>query len=304
VLKTIFVFVLLFAVAAQAEEKQILSGCRIYDKSGNLIRNFPGAECIFSEKGFLLTRGDKKTLLLAPPFGKLIWSESTTRYDSMALGKSGKIILLQRPPIPFFFTPGYHEVISIFNPKGSLLGRFWSIYFGKSHTKTPLSSISEIPDQKYRGVFLKGDIIVNTEGDRLKVFSGDLTRVKFTWIKEKAHRVHDAQVDEMGRIFYLTRTSAKDGALVYEEYDPKSGRVVYRFPNTPVKSFSIPVGGGVSKNGDHIVITHPLAGTYIISRKQSRLINFLPHTHYDAEGHWAAKQSRFENFSEVITKWH
>lgn len=287
------ILILFLTVAVFAREipagPHILSGCRVYTRQGNLIRIFPGEDCVFLEGGNLLTKGRNTVSILSPPFGSKLWvrpSFARTRIDV----NSADEVSLSLPSDP---AAGLAEI----HPRISELARLRLF----QTPDAPGHTYSAVPPQQEYSLFRHGEIAANVEGQAFEVRSKDLMRIIFTWKQTGTAVIRAARVNPLGQITYL-RVSAE--STVYEEYDPRRKRVVYQFPSPADKSFHIPAGGDYFTSGDDLVITDPVGGTYFFSRKTGLQTGFVPETHFDSGAHWAAERSLLLDLSEVLRAWY
>lgn len=257
----------------------LISGCSVHDLKGKLLRTFPGRLCFFTNAGNLVSLSPSGLRLLTPPDGEVKWERT-------GFGPQARIVL----------SPEGDRILLLEEKRLLVLDLAGTTLFEKI-SQVSYSSFYQIPGREK--LFL-----VNIPGDAAYVLSPDLQEV----VKKipLGNNVDDVQAENDHRLFYLNRSAGSRPDVLssaYEEYDLLKQRVVFRFPKKPSGAFMNTFGGGVFRTDDQIVVTHSQSGSYFISRRTKKLLDFLPDSHMQASGFLPVQRVRLEDLTEVMKLW-
>lgn len=313
----------------------IQAGCKVYNLGGDKIANFPGGFCqFFSDGSFLAMENDYLRYFNVKR--EIVWSVTGNFHHQLnlsndklrALTLSWKIHEVDGKNV----RTDYLHVINIADGKilheisaPKLLAEKYPL------SKTPLgfnskfevraeyesshfNSIYEIPKLNPGGkvpTYIKeGNIVANSIELGTFIITPDLKEVlhhqKFG-VSVK-HQVHDVQVLPSGYFLLFNNVHSQEkNPFHYSTVNivaPGTDENLWEFSATPGSMFYSEVAGGAQLlNGNLILFSGILGGTYIIHRDTKTLVFYQPRTHMDRDRPLPHQDVKGVYIGEFLLHW-
>jgi hypothetical protein len=251
-------FFILLLISAPVFADNIVADCRLLRENGELIMTLPGRQCEFLENGDFLSLGEKMLRRFGSE-GEMIWEYPVETYRSRFVLSSDKKKIL------IVVTKKEVSTLIVLDLEGKLL-----------HQAVKNLIVSDFGDTP------EGEYFINVYKDGIYFLDESLENVTSTKkIKiHPEHSIHALKFTGPGKYLYLLRS---EKTITVEEYDEKSGKILFHFPPKPSKSFYFPFGGSVCVQNGQVLVNHSMSGLYVVSKKSGQLENYLVSSHFDTD---------------------
>jgi hypothetical protein len=308
--------------ATELESYSLINGCMVYDMKGNIIRSFPGQFCIFLDDGSFIS-ADQTGIRKIAKDNSIKWELKESIHHQIKLSPDGARIL------------GLSSSFSIRQERRIRLDKFLIISLDGNilHEQTsevlaqhidlkePFSpselthfnSIYEVPvlnkGNPYPSYLAPGNVVVNSYRIGVFILSPDMQKVLHHRVfnNSRQHRVHDVQILENGNFLYFNNTHNDSPPLLdfssVVEMSPRN-QVVFEFTANPKSAFFSLHCGGVQKlQGDHLVVSHMVSGTYLISIKDKSIKKNIWSTHYQDFRFMPSQDVKAHRLENFLSHW-
>ena len=310
--------------AASWREHQIAVGCTILDARAELVKTFPGRLCRFFPDGSYLTAVDA-TLKLVDKTNTTRWQLPAVAHHMLSLSHDKKrVLILDRGDYQdkgktlkqdLFRVAALDGTILHENSAADLVKQAKQVgrghradeltHFNSFHEIPPLDLGLKLPDYARAGNF-----VLNARFMGVFFVSSDLKKVlHFMPLKDShEHNTHDVQVLPSGKLLYFNNRAVGDTRgetfSTVEEMDLSTMEVQRLFSGEPRQIFFSPDGGSVQRlDQDHLPFTHQLAGTFLYSIPQKKILANLYKTHFAQGTFFPVQQARLEDLSAFLKFW-
>lgn len=286
---------------------QLVSGCYVLSMKDNLISNFPGKFCVFFDDGSFVSASDTHLRFITKD-NEVKWEIPGYFHHQLNLSIDGtKILALGSRTFPIKNNGMFRsDRIMIIDLAGKILhevdseqvlketGVRWLTWettpafreiTGAGIEMSHFNSFYEIP-RNPNPAFRSGDFIVNGHSQGMFVISSDFKTYKQLPPLRIAysHNTHDVQVNSRGNLLvFVNRHTVRlleNSFSTVNEYDPRTQKSVFEFSATPRELFYSEFCGGVQAlDEQHLLISDQLAGTYVYSLKQKKILSAIRKAH-------------------------
>lgn len=310
-----------------------VNGCRIFGGDGRQRKTLPGDHCVFLANGDYISASrhklryftkdasirwekqgfyhhmlnlsqDRRRLLVLDSVAKKIGSEEVRRYDRfLILDLSGNTIA--EADATDLLAQVKLDALAFYPNK--IMKTDESVANEGSH----FNSFYEVPEG-VRGAeqveaLRPGNFILNSLGLGVFILDSQLKKVLYhtNFRSSQMHSVHDVQVTKTGRLLYFNnRAAGSTGTNMFstvEEYDLAQRKVVFEFRSNPEAMFYSESCGGVQEvTSDLILITDSIAGVFMYSRSQRRLVWSTKAFHFTGEALTVTQDIKQESLTDFL----
>lgn len=242
--------------------------CSIYDRDGNILKNFNGDLCIFFNDGSFLRKIDDSKIQYNNSNSQSVWSLNGFFHHSAVMnGKQDLILLIGSEE----YKNARIDNLLVVDKKGKIkhvfhLQKFikklllkektlsWNLEtlsnFNKEYSH--LNSFYEIPENLSPLKFLQhGNFIVNDRGSEQIIFlDKKLSKIVHTYkYSQFSKSVHDAQIMKNGHLLIFNNESISKKVVnnfsTIDEIDLKNNKLIYRYQYKTPGSFVSKICGTV-----------------------------------------------------------
>lgn len=274
-LKLFYLTLLIFSHHSFSED-MLASDCRLFSTDGKMISTFPGKHCHFLDDGSVIATV-KSLLGRYGADGKMLWVVDLNSFEAeFTYSEKNKLILVtssRKSELPF--DPKIF-IFQVYEMDGSLKASVNSVHLFGTDKLVNVSDFREGND---------GQFYINLFRDGVYHLSPDLKKIvkKVRFEGTDNHQVTNVHLTDEGTYLYLhmpkKKADQQTPMVTLEEYFPEKKKTVLRYPPKPSATFYFPYAGSLTLTDESFVINHPLAGTYIISRKTNELQDYVIETH-------------------------
>lgn len=289
----------------------LIGFCRIHDAKGNALMVFPGRRCLFADDGTFISLG-ANSLRSFDREGDVTWEFPVSSEYSYFTFSSNSKNLMVVTALPGKVTK-QKLLLYVLSEEGKILhyNELPEMINSPEELNFQLRQIPLTTPDTGPAWLRGGNYILSGSHKGLIVLSSDLQKILHVIKIPSAHPEHISGfvfTPDGGHIIILNRLhirSTKDVPVsTIEEYDLRTGTRVFQFPEVPHALFYIPAGGSIqlSESGD-ILANHPMAGLYLISRKDLRIKAFIRDLHFDHSGLRPPDFIRTKNLDSFLRNW-
>ena len=317
-------FVLLPLHAKTWKNYQLINGCHILDSMGKSIKRFPGNFCQFLEDGSYLS-ANETNLKFQTKNSELIWELPGNYHHQLNLSHDQKRILvlsysqskakkklLRQDMFRIISMDGkiIHEAHAVdylkqINQKNFVFSEEEITHFNSFYEIPPMDSKLKLPN------YIKaGNFILNAYKLGVFIVSPDLKTVLHhrSLSNSKFDQTHDVQILPNGKLIYFNNRAQDEGKSILfssiDEIDLTQEKLNILFNSEPKQMFFSRHCGGVQYlDNDHILFSHMLAGTYIYSLKEKKILVNLYRTHLDQGRFYPVQQIKALDLEKFLSHW-
>jgi hypothetical protein len=296
---------------------------------GSIINNFPGKFCAFFEDGSFVSASDTHLRFISKD-NEVKWEIPGYFHHQINLSIDGtKILALGSRTFPVKNNGSFRsDRIMVIDLTGKILheidseevlketGVRWLTWetsaafreiTGAGIEMSHFNSFYEIPKNS-NPAFKAGDYVLNGHSQGIFVFSSDLKtfrqlpplRIAYS------HSTHDVQVNSRGNLLVFvnwhTNSRTENSYSTVNEYDIRTGKSVHEFSANPKELFYSEFCGGVQAlDEQNLLISDQLAGTYVYSMKQKKILSAIRKTHKLNDTPNQAQQVKSFDLSKFLT---
>lgn len=307
------------SMAQSWKKMNLVNGCHIMDINGENVKSFPGSFCQFLDDGSYLS-ADQDHLKYFSKKNELIWQKDGHYHHQLNLTHDQKRILVLTSAVVKNIRQDKFQVLDL---AGNIIAEeLADTYLKQIKEKKPFSELElthfnsfyEIPTLneglKLPEYVKPGNFILNSYRLGYFIVSSDLKlvlhREKFNGSTD--HQTHDAQILPDGKLIYFNNIhseSEKSNAFSsVDEIDLTQNKSTVLFMASPKQAFFSRHCGGVQYlDKDHVLFSHMLAGTYIYSLKDQKMVSNIYRTHLNGHKFYPAQQVKALNLKKFLSHW-
>lgn len=302
----------------------LVNGCYIMDAKGDSVKSFPGNFCQFMPDGSYLSATDVN-LKYQSKNNELIWELPAHYHHQLNLTHDQKRILVLSTAIAQVKGKSIRQdLFRVLSMDGKVLHEAPAQDYLKqikqeNHQFTPtelthFNSFYEIPPMneglKLPDYIRPGNFILNAYRLGILIVSADLKTVLHyrSLTNSKNNQTHDAQILPNGKLIYFNNEAQDGGQNILhssiDEIDLNQDKQTIIFTAEPKEMFFSRHCGGVQYlDQDHVLFSHMLAGTYIYSMKDKKIISNLYRTHLNQQRFYPAQQVKALDLKKFLSHW-
>lgn len=286
---------------------QLVTGCTVLDFNDTILAQFPGSFCVFFDDGSFVSASDTHLRLITKD-NEVKWEIPGYFHHQLNLSiDKTKILALGSRTFPVKNNGNFRaDRVMVVDLAGNVLhevdaedvlkkiGIRWlnikvnpalRAATGADVEMSHFNSFYEIPKNP-NPAFKMGGYIVNAHSQGVFIFSPDLLSVTLAPRLRIAptHDTHDVQVTERGSLllflnWHLDSRHGKSFSTV-NEVDPRTQKTVFEFSAVPKELFYSQFCGGVQElDGEHVLISDNLTGTFVYSVRRKEILRAVRKTH-------------------------
>jgi len=308
---------------------QLVTGCTVLDFNDTILAQLPGKFCAFFDDGSFVSASDTHLRFITKD-NEVKWEIPGHFHHQLNLSiDKTKILALGSRIFPVKSNGSFRsDRLMVVDLAGKILheadseevlkttGIRWLAWemtqafreiTGAGIEMSHFNSFYEIPKNP-NPAFKAGGYIVNGHSQGSFIFSPDLQSVTLAPPLRIAflNNSHDVQVTERGNLLLFVNKH-RDGRhenpfSTVNEVDPRTQKSVFEFSATPKELFYSEYCGGVQElDGDHVLISDQLTGTFVYATKRKKILSAVRKTHKLNNTPGQAQQVKLFDLGKFLT---